>query len=177
MTQNLENGRKLHSFSFLLALQTTHEQVYHSACLLAPSPQLAKLVVFIIKLRVHIAFFEFKQWHTIFFASTFSLMFFEIISFWDKTFRPLIAMQLWQTILVKSPLASNSPSAHINRQDQTSCQRLVTVFGAVFFLFGTAVAFPSVAFVFLAALPPSLETSDSRSCRSSDPTIDFEVGQ
>lgn len=78
----------MHSLSFLLTLQTTHEQVYHSACLFAPSPQHAKLVVFTIKLRVHIAFFEVKHWQAIFFASTFSLELFEIIYFWDKDLLP-----------------------------------------------------------------------------------------
>jgi hypothetical protein len=56
--------------------------------LLAASPQLAKLVVFTIKLHVHITFFEVKQGHAIFFTSAFSLVFFEIISFWDKHLLP-----------------------------------------------------------------------------------------
>lgn len=37
--------------------------------------------------------------------------------------------------------------------------------------------FPSVAFVFLTALPLALETLDSRSRHSSDPIVGFEVGQ
>jgi hypothetical protein len=52
--------------------------------LLAPNPQLAELVVFIVKLYVHIALLEVRQGHAIFFTNSLFLVLFEVIYFWDK---------------------------------------------------------------------------------------------
>jgi hypothetical protein len=110
----------LHSLSFLLALQTTDELICGCVTLPAPSPQFTKLHMFTIKLYVGIFF------------------------------RLEMAVQLWQTIPVRFPFASNLPSAHENLQDHTSCHLLVSVLGATIFFFGVVL----VLFLFFVMSPP-----------------------
>jgi predicted Kef-type K+ transport protein len=88
MTQNLKQGRELHSLSFFLVLQTTHKQINDSAYLFASSPQLAEFVVFVVNLHVHIALLQVMQGNAIILASPLSLVLFKVVSFRDKDLLP-----------------------------------------------------------------------------------------
>jgi hypothetical protein len=65
-----------------------HEQIYNNSRLLVPSPQLAELVVFAVKLHVQIALLQVRQGHTIILASPLSLVHFKVVSFRDKDLLP-----------------------------------------------------------------------------------------